>query len=207
MTVPVAGRERYETPEGAARYAARSPARGRVEEELVARALEALGGDRTLLDAPCGVGRMSRLASARGLSVLALDASSAMLERSRAQGVARRYVRADLAELPFKEGVVDAVLCFRLFHHLRGGEDRRRLFRELGRVARRHVAVSFFHPVSFHHALRLAKRLWGVRSMRSVVTLGRLRAEAAAEGLRLERWWAQSPYRRDLWLALFEKAY
>jgi len=205
MSLPVAGRGRYETPEGAARYAARSPARGRVEEELVTRALDALAGDRMLLDAPCGVGRMSRLASARGLSVVALDASAAMLERARAQGVATRYLRADLAELPLRDGAVDAVLCFRLFHHLRGSEDRRRLFRELARVARRHVAVSFFHPVSFHHALRLAKRLWGVRSMRSVVTLGRLRAEAAVEGLRLERWWAQAPFRRDLWLALFGK--
>jgi trans-aconitate 2-methyltransferase len=97
-----------------------------------------LEGDETVLDAGCGSGRVTELLAARlpRGRVIALDASSAMIEvaRERLATIADRveFVVADLAQqLPI--GPVDAVLSTATFHWV---PDHDALFANLAAVMR-----------------------------------------------------------------------
>lgn len=74
-----------------------------------------LGRDAVAMDLGCGTGRYSSAMVARGLRVLSVDLSAAMLER--VEGTWGR-VRADAHRLPLTDGSVDAALVTLLFQHL-----------------------------------------------------------------------------------------
>jgi trans-aconitate 2-methyltransferase len=98
-----------------------------------------LGGDERVLDAGCGSGRVTEALLERlpGGSVVALDASAAMLEEARRRlarfGDRVTFVQADLGRpLPI-EGPVDAVLSTATFHWL---PDHDSLFANLAAILR-----------------------------------------------------------------------
>jgi len=93
-----------------------------------------LGASRgLLLDVPCGTGVYSIVFQEKGHRVVAADASMLMLEKTgqRRAGIPR--VLCDINQLPFKSGVLDAVMTVRLFQHL-PGDNVVRVLQELGRV-------------------------------------------------------------------------
>jgi SAM-dependent methyltransferase len=81
----------------------------------VAFAVKALGLRRgaRVLDVPCGFGRHARLLARRGILVVGVDLSRAMLAEARRGGVEPRleFVRADMRRLGY-EGEFDAVVNF-----------------------------------------------------------------------------------------------
>ena len=205
-----AARTKYEAPGRAARYARRSERRNREEAALVDRVLAGRRAPRTVLDAPCGTGRLSKVWLARGAAVRAADLSPAMRE---AASEALRGIPGLLGvdpldlEAPVEAGAPrhDLVLCFRLLHHLPDAATRRRVLASLAARSCGDVLVSFHHPVSVHHAARALRRLvTGRRGDRHAVLLRRLVADAESVGLRFVRARALSPGLRDLWVALFE---
>jgi SAM-dependent methyltransferase len=205
-----AARTKYDEPGRAARYAERSRARDEEERRLVARALEGLPAPASVIDAPCGTGRMAAEFLSRGATVLCADLSPAM----RAEAAARLagspgflgVVPLDLEAPAPSDARADLVLCVRFLHHLPDAAARARVLAGLAAMSRRHVLVTFHHPVSVHHLARALRRVvTGRRGDRRAITVRRLAAEASAHGLRLVRAVATAPYRRDLWAALFEK--
>lgn len=101
--------------------------------------LELEGGER-VLDAGCGSGRVTEMVLGRapGVTVVALDASTAMVAQARRRlarfGDRVTYVVADLARPLPVEGSVDAVLSTATFHWVR---DHDALFANLAAVMRR----------------------------------------------------------------------
>jgi SAM-dependent methyltransferase len=79
----------------------------------VAFAVKALGLSRgaRVLDVPCGFGRHARLLARRGMRVVGVDLSSAMLAEARRGGPQARlsFVRADMRRLGYR-GEFDAVM-------------------------------------------------------------------------------------------------
>jgi SAM-dependent methyltransferase len=207
-----AGRTKYDEPGRAARYARRSRTRDAEEIDLVRRVLLGRGVPRSVLDVPCGTGRLSAHFLALGATVRSADLSPSM----RAEAERRLAGRAgwlgafafDLDEDPPPRGwVSDLVVCFRFLHHLPGESARARVLSTLASLSSRDVLVSFHHPVSVHQAARAARRvLTRRRGDRYAVTARRLEAEARGHGLRRVRTCALGRYRRDLWATLFEKA-
>jgi SAM-dependent methyltransferase len=65
----------------------------------------------SVLDAPCGHGRISSRLSARGLTVTGVDASELFLDLARRQSTEVDYRLGDLRALPV-DGPFDAVLCW-----------------------------------------------------------------------------------------------
>ena len=179
------------------RYRERSLARHGVEQRLLSQMLpERLEG--AVLDVPCGLGRMGELLQSRGGSPVSVDISPDMVREAR--GAGGRGLQAEIEHLPLADRSVDGAVCFRFLHHLPTRAARVAVLRELARVSRRFVVLTWFHPVSAHHL----RRLLAGDSARHSQTLGELRREAGEAGLVLRAWRAQAPYLRDLWIARFE---
>lgn len=100
--------------------------------DLLARALPLAPG-RLLLDLGAGTGKLSRLAAARGATVVAIEPAEAMIRRAAgAPGVLP--VRAVAEALPVRAHVADAACAASAFHWF----DGRRALGEIHRALRRH---------------------------------------------------------------------
>lgn len=135
------------------------------------------------LDVPCGAGRLS--AELPGPCVQ-VDRDPAMLAAIADPGP---RACASALRLPFADRVFAGVLCCRLLQHVPGPAERTAILRELRRVARGPVIVSFFDACSLLHLRRLARRALGKpRSGRSAMGRRAFAAELRAAGLRPVAW-------------------
>lgn len=175
---------------------------------MLARILAGMPRGCEVIDVPCGAGRVSRMLLDHGHRVTGADLSRDMLlEASSALGSEARLLRADLTRLPFPGESFDHAFCIRLFHHIPSPAIRVAMLRELARVTRGIVVLTFFHPISTHNFARwLRGRLTGKKSLRVSFTPRTLHREAAEAGLTLERTLAVSAYQKDLWFAVLRKA-
>ena len=190
-------RSRYKGLLPVARYKQRSSERDRAERALLCALLpERIDG--LVLDVPSGFGRMNDLLEARGGRTLSFDISVDMV-REACAGSGRGVV-AELERLPMADRSVEGALCFRFLHHVPTRAQRIAMLRELARVSRRFVVLSWFHPFSFHNLRRRLTR----DSQRYTLTRAQLVEEAQSAGLVLEQFRAQAPFLRDLWLARFQ---
>jgi SAM-dependent methyltransferase len=70
-----------------------------------------------LLDVACGPGLVSEAAAARGAEPVGLDVAPAMVERARARRPDLTFVEGDALQLPFEDGLFDAVtINFGILH-------------------------------------------------------------------------------------------
>ncbi|MFD0353713.1 class I SAM-dependent methyltransferase [Streptomyces sp. NPDC058734] len=108
-----------------------------------------VGPGERVLDAGCGTGRaLVPLRAAVGPSgtVLGVDLTAQMLAEARRAGRDREgtLLRADVARLPLRDGVLDAVFAAGLIAHL---PDPAENLRELARVVRPGGRLALFHPI------------------------------------------------------------
>jgi SAM-dependent methyltransferase len=130
------------------------------------------------LDAPCGAGRLSDELPGR---VVQVDRDPRMVS---ACGPQHLRACASVHALPFADGAFAGVLCHRLLQHIPTGAERIDILRELARVARGPIVVSFFDAWSLLH-LRRRLRSWlgRRRSGRVAVARRHFRRELQAAGL------------------------
>lgn len=206
-----AGRTKYDDPGRVKRYEARDAGRHREEWALIERSLSGIAPPATVLDVPCGTGRIAAEFLARGAFVRCADLSPAMREAAASALMGRRGLLGveaiDLEESPPPVGwAAHLVVCFRLLHHLPDVATRGRVLATLAALAKPYLLVSFHHPLSGHNLARAVRRLAsGVVGDRHSITVSRLAREAAEHGLVLRQTAALAAYRRELWVALFER--
>ncbi|QDU81589.1 Glycine/sarcosine N-methyltransferase [Polystyrenella longa] len=122
------------------------------EKNAIRDAVSDLDQGSRVLDLPCGTGRLTRLLTKCGFDVTGADSSPHMVTRAhenwRKTGgdakVARFEVR-DALDTTYPDDSFDAVVCNRLFHHFNESETRVKAFRELKRISKHQVIVSFFN--------------------------------------------------------------
>jgi SAM-dependent methyltransferase len=91
----------------------------RHELELVDDFLALLPAGQLVLDAPCGMGRFTRLAQAAGHRPISVDLNVGMLQRAQVRhGSETPLVQGNVMALPFADDTFGAAICFRLLHHL-----------------------------------------------------------------------------------------
>jgi len=134
----------------------------RLEFRLLRRLLSTQPRCATLLDLPCGGGRLSsHLAPSTDLLIEADIALGQVLYgrgSSRVEAL-RIWMTASAFHIPFRDDGVDATVSIRLSHHLPSEEERERLVRELLRVSRRFVLMSFFDHNAPKNLLRRARKV------------------------------------------------
>ncbi|MEM9380202.1 MAG: class I SAM-dependent methyltransferase [Planctomycetota bacterium] len=194
---PVAAR--WQTAGSGAHYAGGRFRTRRARERdprLVARLLSRVQLDdplsATVLDVPCGTGRLRSAATdalrRRGDAPAwaGADVSESMLREVDGRGGA--LVCASAGELPFATDAFDVVVCCRLLHHLIDAEERRAVLAELVRVARSHVVASYWDAATYQAWRRRTKgplRRRGRAETRRAVEWRVLREEIEAQGARV----------------------
>ena len=142
----------------------------------------------SVLDIPCGTGRITELLLESGLEVKGGDISPAMMavarERCARFGARATWQQLDLDKLELDDQIVDLSTCIRLFHHL-DSSQRAAILRELARVTRRYVVinVSFSSPV--YRLRRQVKRALGQGVSRTQATWEDITREVTGAGLRV----------------------
>jgi SAM-dependent methyltransferase len=154
----------------------------RNEKRLLELILSRVGHQERLLDVPCGAGRLSGVLSRWADHVTEVDYSFPMLGlcRANAADYVPHVANATAFELPFRDESFDVVASIRLSHHIPEHVDRLRHLRELCRVSRGHVLVSFFDHDSFKNRMRRARARLG-EGKRAKKTLSRENVIQTAE--------------------------
>lgn len=183
------------------------------EERCVRKALAGLRAGARLLDIPSGTGRLLPLLMEMGFQVVEADSSPHMIEQGRHYAQRRglcdgtEFRVEDALATRFADDTFDAVLCNRLFHHFREAEVRRRCLRELRRVCRGPLIVSFFcnfsfDAVSFHLRNRLRRK---AATDRIPIPLRTFVVDAAAARLKVARMMMVRPGISKQWYARLER--
>jgi ubiquinone/menaquinone biosynthesis C-methylase UbiE len=154
------------------------------ERALLTRYFDRIGKVGSILDLPCGHGRLSDFLKERCGQLIEGDWSFTMVSlNQRDHGRDRRsYMRASALEIPLPDQSVDVVVSFRLSHHLETQELRERHLRELFRVARKHVIVTWFSATSLKNLLRQVRVKLAGKRPKNVLRNGRVREIAAEAG-------------------------
>ena len=137
--------------------------RDKRERQCVLNALASIPHGSRVLDLPCGTGRLTRLLVDQGFRVTAADVSHAMLAQARDNHATGRlsasntfphvkFEHRDIMQTGYPDGCFDAVICNRLFHHFTEPATRLRALRELRRISRGPVVISFFNTFALDAA-------------------------------------------------------
>ncbi len=155
-----------------------------LERQFARRLVRRVGQGGTIIDVPCGDGRFFPILNQANL-LASIDYNPDMVRAVRekyghlAHG---RQLNADISALPLAANSVDLVFSMRLLHHIPDPKTRIAILKELARVSRQWVAVSFYRTECWRH---IRKRAFGKSISGHPVKTKTLLDEAGQCGLEL----------------------
>ena len=154
-------------------------------KRAVRRALRWTGA-ATILDAPCGTGRLTEPLARAGWAVVGADISGEMLDvaHRRTQGVrgAMGFLRTDLERPGVVPGAVDAALCIR-FLNLLEPDRQPPILAALLETGGGTLVMDWRTPYAFNHLSRSVRARLGLRSGDLPTARTRADLDALAAGL------------------------
>lgn len=165
---------------------------------LLDRMLRNQGPCKVLLDLPCGGGRLSSPLGRYTDLLIEADVGLGQLHYGREHGrVSNRqeWMAASGFNIPLRDASVDGTVCVRLTHHLPAEAEREQLVRELLRVSKRFLIMSFFDHYSLKNIVRRLRRPFNRKPPKSTMRRDQLRRLAREYGGRL----VESPALSLLW--------
>lgn len=139
----------------------------RKEKHSVTRALAPLDRQCTILDLPCGTGRITKHVLALGFGVAGADVSPDMLAVARREVGAHKgllgYYELDAEAIALEDNSFDCITSVRLMGHL-PPKTRLKVLREMARVARQYLIVTFYQAGPLRSAKWLITRRSCMRS-------------------------------------------
>lgn len=200
-------------PVSAQLYTQRKPRKHQFEMQMVSEAFQMLLADevKTVLDAPCGVGRLSLWLAQKGFKVTAVDLGESAVrltnELLRAQKFEETAQWQDIFNMGFADDEFDASVCFRLLHHFKDSKDQQALVAELCRVSSKYVVISYFSRYSITSLRRrLRKVLTGKPVKQNPLSASQLANLFEPHGFRFFGQVKRSGFLHSLRLAVFKKA-
>ena len=155
---------------------------------LLNRMLRSQGRCKTLLDLPCGGGRLSSPMAPYADLLIEADVALGQLRYGQVHGMVptcQVWMIASGFRIPLRDAGVDGTVCVRLNHHLPTEAERELLVRELLRVSKRFVIMSFFDYYSLKNLLRRLSQPFNHKSTKSTMKVAELRRIACDCGARL----------------------
>jgi SAM-dependent methyltransferase len=140
------GKHVYKQEESAGYDASRSREYSWVREySLIDRLAREWPAGSTVLDIPCGTGRLIPLFQKRGHRVICGDISAHMMgqisDANREMPALRGLTQVEAEHLPFADNSVDYVVSLRLFHFELPVVTAETMLREFGRIARKGIII------------------------------------------------------------------
>ena len=171
----------------------------------------------SVLDIPCGAGRMLPLLKKWGYTVTGADVSASMVEEARQYAGPNgencldnndQLVVTNVFQTGFENKQFDAVMCHRLFQYFNEPQDRRMALEELHRISKGPVIVSFSCNWSLDAIGYKIRRLLGITRKRSCTPIGAttFAKDIRACGLEVERWIAMRPFISKRWYTVLKPA-
>ena len=119
-----------------------------------------IGQGGTIIDVPCGDGRFSSiLGQANLLASADYDPDMVLATQVKHENlVLGRLLIADITSLPFASDSADLTFSMRLLHHIPESKTRIAVLKELARVSRTWVAVSFYRKECLRYIRKRALR-------------------------------------------------
>ncbi len=162
----------------------------------------------SVLDAPCGTGRIAEMLLKMGLQVVGGDISAQMLEvaQRKCGGYApcfrTKQIDLDCPDIP--EASFDLVTCIRLFHHLNSAQ-RSAILCNLAKMTRRFVILNVSYSSTWYRFRRRIKRRLGQGVSKASSTWREVLVESEAAGLRVSRCFFVLPIVSEDLVLLLEK--
>lgn len=160
----------------------------RREYKLIDWHIRRVGHSRVVLDLPCGGGRLTPAFSGSADLVIEADIAIGQIHFGRATSTVatpRVWMTASAFHIPLRDNSVDGTICVRLAHHLPTAVERERLFKELLRVSRRFVIVTYFDYYSLKNLGRRLRQPFDRKPPKLTMTTARVAELTRELGARL----------------------
>lgn len=177
----------------------------RFEKDFAQQAFDFVGTDSSVVDVPCGNGRFfDILSNARQLTMI--DYAETMLKATEERVGARenvQFMQADIASIDLPDNYADLCFCMRLFHHMKTDEVRFNALKELSRISKKYVALSFYNKycVRYYWRKMLGKKIRG-----NYITFEHLAGLAKEAGLEPIERLSRKNFIEQQCLIIFKKA-
>jgi SAM-dependent methyltransferase len=171
----------------------------RRERSLVEGFLSALPRGARLLDLPCGSGRLVPLFQKAKMGFVGADVAWPMLRLARQWIGEPALIKADALALPFRRGAFDGVISVRLLHRIRERELRGQMLREMARVTRGPILVTYYARWNVRGIQR-----W-LRGKYPGLSLEEMRRDALEAGLRVSRATPLRRWTQQQWFLILER--
>jgi ubiquinone/menaquinone biosynthesis C-methylase UbiE len=155
-----------------------------LEHRLIDKLLAASGtAGKSILNVPCGFGRFSQILDRRYSQICCFDFQPEILGLAmRRHSAASTFgVNGTIRQLPFADGSFDMVMSIRFFHHYFEDEDRLNMLRELQRVTRKSLLITYYKRNFLHE---LTRRINKMDDRIQMLDRSSFLMELAAAGLR-----------------------
>jgi len=127
------------------------PTRGRrldrIDKAFARKLYSMVGSNAHIVDIPCGTGRFFEIFS-KAAKLTMIDYSESMLKVAKERHEIPENVtmlQGDIASLPLSDNSADLCFCMRFFHHLDNDKITLKVLKELSRISRKYVAISFYN--------------------------------------------------------------
>lgn len=207
------GKTRYESQSVAGNYDSKrfKSFKGRMTDKLekywIKKAFKTTNLTGTILDVPCGTGRMTEMFLKMGYLVHVADISKNMMKYAilRTQQYADNvnFEICDIEELPFAEESFELILTFRLIHHL-PSNARRKILKQLYNVSKRWVLLSFSNKYTIQSVRRGIKAKFN-KEARYSISPSIFRNEINKAGFNIVKYYPILPIFSETVVVLLEK--
>jgi ubiquinone/menaquinone biosynthesis C-methylase UbiE len=163
----------------------------RREKKILDKIFESIGQKIvSILDVPCGYGRFTELLLGKSHNLTSLDASFPMVLATRKYSPStnspHHFLVGDIEHLPLKDNCFDCIVTIRLFQHILHASTRSQILRELHRVAKKVVIISFYRYNLLHIIERwLRCRIKNVNKKINMMPLGNFEEELNSIGFKI----------------------
>lgn len=177
----------------------------RFEKAFAQRVYDMVGSGAHIVDIPCGNGRFFSIFSQAGKLTMA-DYSINMLKAAEERfGTSEnvQLLQADISSIGLSNNCADLCFCMRLFHHMKADEVRSTALKELARVSKKYVALSFYNKNSlrFYWRKALGKKIRG-----NYITFAHIVDLARQAGIKVVQRFPKTNLLEQQCLVIFEKA-